>query len=560
MPSRKEDLRRASEVVKVLVSEGLGYVVQQLELKWHLPIISKIFMKEEKLPEDLPVRLRKTFEKLGGAYLKFGQFLSLRPDLIPEEYCNEFKRLLDEVEPLPYEEVEKVVEQELKRPINEVFKQIDKTPIGSASIAQVHRATLLNGSDVVLKVQRPAIQQKIQEDIDILYYLAHKAEHSAKLRDLDAKDIVSEFENYTKKETNFIFEARNIDIFYKAFRENKKVIIPKVHWLFTTEKLLLMEYIGGIKLSMIINRPELYPKINRKNLAKTIADVAITQFFDLGIFHADMHPGNILVVDGKIALLDFGIIGKLSKELIENEVEVYTAIVNKDVGGAIRGVIKTGIVSDKTDLEGFEKEATECLKKWHADPETKRVTDILYHLFLIANKYDLQIPKDMFLFGKASLTAESCCWAVDPKFDFIEYGTTKIVQILKAQNKPTMLINKFIRKSQELSKTLYDIPPSFLEVLTHLKTGKFSIDMNNTDVRHLGYDVELSSNRLSYAIVMSSFVIAGSLLAEIGPKYGDYSMVSIFSFSLSMLFFGMLMTSVFKEGNMVYDAHANRKI
>ncbi len=559
MPSRKEDLRRASEVVKALVSEGLGYVVQQLELKWHLPIISKIFMKEEKLPEDLPVRLRKSFERLGGAYLKFGQFLSLRPDLVPEEYCNEFKKLLDEVHPLPYEEMEKLIEQELKRPAKEVFKQIDKTPLGSASIAQVHRATLLNGSDVVLKIQRPAIQQKIWEDMDILYYLAHKTEHSAKLKDLNAVGMVAEFENSTKKELNFIFEARNIDIFYNSFKENKKVIIPKVHWLFTTEKLLAMDYVDGVKLSNIINRPELYPKINRKNLAKTIADTATVQFFDLGFFHADLHPGNILVADGKIALLDFGIIGKMSKELVEKEVEVYIALVNKDIDGVVRGIIKTGNISEKTDIDGFEKEATSYLKKWYVDVETKRITDVLYNLFLISNKYNLQIPKEMFIFGKATLTAESCCWAVDPKFDFIEYSNSKIAEILKEQRKPTIIVNKFIRKSTELSKILSEIPPSFLDVLTRIKTGKFSLDMYNTDVRHLGYDVELSSNRVSYAMVMSSFVIAGALLAEIGPKYGNYSMISIFSFSASMFFFGMLMISVFKEGTWKYDSHEKYK-
>lgn len=559
MPSRKEDLRRASEVVKALVSEGLGYVVQQLELKWHLPIISKIFMKEEKLPEDLPVRLRKSFERLGGAYLKFGQFLSLRPDLVPEEYCNEFKKLLDEVHPLPYEEMEKLIEQELKRPAKEVFKQIDKTPLGSASIAQVHRATLLNGSDVVLKIQRPAIQQKIWEDMDILYYLAHKTEHSAKLKDLNAVGMVAEFENSTKKELNFIFEARNIDIFYNAFKENKKVIIPKVHWLFTTEKLLAMDYVDGVKLSNIINRPELYPKINRKNLAKIIADTATVQFFDLGFFHADLHPGNILVADSKIALLDFGIIGKMSKELVEKEVEVYIALVNKDIDGVVRGIIKTGNISEKTDIDGFEKEATSYLKKWYIDVETKRITDVLYNLFLISNKYNLQIPKEMFIFGKATLTAESCCWAVDPKFDFIEYSNSKIAEILKEQRKPTIIVNKFIRKSTELSKILSEIPPSFLDVLTRIKTGKFSLDMYNTDVKHLGYDVELSSNRVSYAMVMSSFVIAGALLAEIGPKYGNYSMISIFSFSASMFFFGMLMISVFKEGTWKYDSHEKYK-
>src|SRR3989344_6613842 len=291
MPSRLGDFKRASHVVDICLKQGLGYFVDLYGLKWHLHLFKRIILRNAKKPESLPERIRAVMEELGGAYIKLGQLLSIRPDLIPSEYCEEFKHLLDDIAPISFSEVKKTVEFELKQPLHKVFAHFDKFPLGSASVAQVHKAKLLNGKNVVVKVQRPGVDKKFREDIDIIYYLAHKIQKHSDLRRVHPLAIVEEFEKYTNKELNFINEARNIDKFYQGFKETN-IIIPKVFWQFTTPKILVMDYLDGKKLT----EAKKLSQEERRIIAYRLADASLKQLFEIGVFHADLHPGNILVM------------------------------------------------------------------------------------------------------------------------------------------------------------------------------------------------------------------------------------------------------------------------
>ena len=272
MPTKLQDIRRASRVIKVLWKHGFGRIIYDYGLQPHLSILQKVGPTPKELPHDLPVRLRSVLEELGGAYIKLGQLLSVRPDLIPQEYCDEFKKLQDSVDPVPFNQIQIFIEKNLRKNLSEIYSFVNKTPIGSASIAQVYRARLKNKKDVVIKVQRPFAREKFEEDIDIMHYIAKKLD--AKFKDtVPPTEIVNEFERYTQNELDFMHEARSIDRFYHAFENDAQVVIPHVFWQYSSKNVLTMEYFDGKKLS------EIDAKFDKKKIAQTIVDVIIKQIY-----------------------------------------------------------------------------------------------------------------------------------------------------------------------------------------------------------------------------------------------------------------------------------------
>ena len=253
--SNFKDAKRVKQVVSVMVAEGLGYFIDKMKLRWHLPLHKNLqfyhFTKKEHIP--LQVRLRRSMETLGGAYIKLGQLLSLRPDLVPMDYCKEFEKLQDQVPAFPFSQVKKIVEEELGKPLSEIFSHFEEKPIGSASIGQVHRAKLKDGKEVVVKVQRPDIQELFHEDIDILYYLFGKLDKYYHYEHFSPLMILDEFERYTKKELDYCFEKRNLTRFGDNFKHSSFIKVPKAYDAYSTSSILTMEYLKGEKLSTLIS-------------------------------------------------------------------------------------------------------------------------------------------------------------------------------------------------------------------------------------------------------------------------------------------------------------------
>ncbi len=555
MPSRLSDLKRASKVIDVCFKEGLGHFIDKFGLKWHLPFFKRLTFSKPEKPESVPMRIRKTMEELGGAYVKLGQLLSIRPDLIPIEYCEEFKHLRDETAPMQFLKAKKIIEQELKQPLNKTFSYFEKYPLGSASIAQVHKAKLHSGKNAVVKVQRLGIEKEFAEDIDILYYLAHKIEKHINAKTFSPVLIVQEFERYTKNELNFICEAKNIDKFYQSFRDSNTVIIPKVDWMLTTQKILCMDYLDGKKLSDI---KKLSPN-DKKIISKRIMDCGLKQLFELGFFHADMHPGNIIIMpNNKIGLLDFGIVGTLSQERLAQLMIAYAGIINKDTNQIIDSLISISPPSAETELDAFKEDINCILTEWHMGAQNKiRITQIAYILFETCIKHKLKIPKDLIVFGKAAMTVEGTCVEVYPDFNFTEYSKPKIAQLLQKQNTTRKIARQLLQKTAAFGENVAALPGAAVSLINKLQKEPLKLGIDNTDVRHLGLDISTSSNRLSYSMLIASLIIAGSLLINIGPAYKNYSLISIITFFLAGIMLVPLLVSVMREGTKKYDAHGN---
>lgn len=551
----KASLKRISKITNVLVKHGLGYFVQEIGLKWHLPFLKQIVWYK-KPPENMPVRVRKIFEELGGAFIKLGQLLALRPDLVPKEYCAEFRKLLDEVPPMPFSQTKKIVEDSLDRKLESVFPEFDRHPIGSASIAQVHKAKTKSGKHVVVKVRRESVKESFAADIEIMYWLAHKLERRFAARTVSPLLIVKEFERYTRRELNFMLEARNIDIFHSHFKKTKNIIIPEVFWQYTTDSVLTMEYLDGVLLSKILAQKTVR---DRKALARRVVDLAFSQVLELGVFHADLHPGNILVMkNNKIGLIDFGIIGTIDQPLRDMGLKLYIALVNKDVPGVIEQLLTVGEVSKETDVDDFKLDVEKIVSEWHGRTSREvRVTQMMQELLDSAIKHKIKMPAELILLGKALVTAEGTAVALDPSFNFVEWAEPKITRILKKQKHPVKVLQKFAKASKKYADALRKLPSETLEVMEQVKKG-IGLDINYTDIRHLGMDLNKSSNRLAYALVIAALLVSGALLVEVKPFIAGFSVFTIIALGFASVLLIALIASILHEGTQKFDPH--RKI
>ncbi|MBD3318824.1 hypothetical protein GF342_02855 [Candidatus Woesearchaeota archaeon] len=540
--------KRAAHVVRVLVRNGLEWVVEEYGLRWHVP-----FFKPKPRPdsekESVQRRLRHALEELGGSFIKLGQMLSLREDLIPHEYADEFKKLLDEVPAQPFSEIKKVIEREFGKPVDKIFRSIEEKPIGSASIAQVHRAVLPNGTRVVVKIRRAYVAESFQADIELLYYLARKI--APRLQDtVSPIDIVEEFERYTNQELNFTNEANNIDVFYRQYRHVQDVRIPKVFWNYCTKQVLVIEYLEGVKLSHVSVK-------NPQRIAKRIIDTSIFQVFELGVFHADMHPGNILMLPRhRLGLIDFGIVGRLSEDLREKGTQLWIAMSSHDIDGMVRTLTDMGFARGPLDLEAFRKSVFDAMRDWrHPSEHGRRPSHVLRLLFNTCMKYKISLPVDIILLAKAFLTTEGTCLSLDPSFDFYRYANVKAEEIARRQFEPANLAHQVFSKAKELSNVAYQIPVETLHLLDHIKHGRFNLDIEDTDIRHLGSDINKSSNRLSFALLISALALTGAITINIGPMFGHVSFISLVFFGLALFFCAPLVVSILREGSEEYDPH-----
>jgi len=540
-----ENLQRVTNVIRVLAKHGLGGVLSKYGFAWHLPIFKR---GDKEIPKDLPQRLRKAMEELGGAYIKLGQLLSIRPDLVPQEYCDEFSKLQDEVPPESIATVEKVIHDEFQKPVKDYFSHIDPRPLGSASVAQVHKARMKAGKAVAVKVQRPNIAKVFASDVDIIRYITQKLQKHFK-NQLDLAVIVDEFERYTKKELNFTIEAGHIDEIRTSLK-TRSIVIPRVFWTHTTEKVLTMEYLDGIKLSEA-------KAADRPHAAKVLVDTFAEQIFEGGTFHADIHPGNILLLKNhKIGLLDFGIVGHIDQKTRQLGLKLYLAVLERDPRHIAETLLSYGTPTSKTKIDEFTGAVSDLLADWwDRSPDKRRISKLMHDLFVLCTRHSIKLPADTVLMGKGMVTVEATAQQIDPHFNFVSYSQEKIKQLLKKQRTPKKIIEQFAVRSKTFAEAIAELPTRALQTMENLQRGEFSLNLKDQQFRHLGQDINLSSNRLSYSLISAALILAAALLMQTGPKVGAYSVISLLSLGLASIFVLALFVSVTREQTPKYDPH-----
>ena len=548
-----ENLKRLDEILVILFEEGFGYLIDKIKLKRRLTPKqrSKRPYKKEALPPE--VRLRKTLERLGPTFVKLGQVLSVRPDLLPKNYIRELEKLQDKVPPFSFGEVKEIIKNGLKTPINHIFSKFEKEPIASASISQVHKAILKNGDVVAVKIQRPNVRKIMQEDIEIMLHIASLVEkYIEKSKKYEPVNIVKEFEDWTKEELDFISEARNAKIFALNFKDNKDIIIPKVYDDYTTEKILVLEFIDGIELNNIeVLKKELKKrKVNPDLLIKNGFDAILTQVFLHGFFHADPHPGNILITkDNKTAFVDFGIIGRFDEDLKEKTTDLLYGIVFHDVDKITNTLTEMGMERDG-DISGFKEDLRTIIEPLQIssieDVKLSRITEYVLH---ISMEHKLRIPKEFVLFGKTLITLEGIGLKYNPNFKLIDSTRPFVENLMLRRLNPVNIFNSFVKNSLKFKKFAETFPDETTKALRKIQKGTIKVDISDTDIKQLSVEIDRSSNRIAYGMLISAFIITGALTinVDIGFNIFNLTIISFLSFLFAAVFALMLFISIVKE-------------
>ncbi len=549
-----KSLKRLRQISNVLFKEEMGYVIDRLKLKKHLNIHKRVKPSEFKKPIDAPqVRLRRVMETLGATFVKFGQLLSLRYDVLPPEYCDEFSKLQDSVKPFPFSKAKVIIESELKKPLKEVFKSFDARPVAAASVGQVYRAVLKDGRVVAVKVQRPNIEETFKIDIGLLHYLAERAEeHFPELERYYIKDLVGEFEMYTERELNYKIEAKNIEDFYNSFKDNPKVKVPEVYWDYTTNRVLVMEYVKGVKMSEVKNF--LKYKSSKKGVVETVIGSIVKQIFVHKLFHADPHPGNIFIrTSNKIAFLDFGIVGRLTPEMIDNIEDLIIGVSKPDINLIAKSFLEIGSLDESIDLKSFKNDFVDAMGVYYnATLKHVDLRGFLMTSLTLAKKYHLKLPLNFVLLIKCFITLEGLCLKYYPDFNVFNFMKPYAFEMIKQRSKPTYILNSLKKNLTETSEFLRALPSDFHTLVRTLKYGT-KTEMEMKDMRAFTLELDRSSNRLTYGMIIAALIIASAIVIkmEVYPIYNGIPLLAYLAMGLAAIMSFILFISIAREGREV---------
>lgn len=500
-----QDLGRAQEIAAVLAANGFGHVLHLVGLTAPVPALT-----EDTSPWAR--RLRKALVQLGPTFVKLGQVLSVRPDILPKDVLQEFQTLQDRVAPMPFDEVEKALVAELGRPIDEVFEAIDPTPLGSASIAQVHKARLVGGIDVAVKLQRPGIDRTIRSDLGILYALAQVLEGRFTLPGLyQPTAIVREFDVAITRELDFYLELESAERMLRHFGDDKEIKIPRVYPRWSTRRLLVMELIEGVPLSKKLEIA--HPTDESRQLAHRVMNAIYRMVFDHGFFHGDPHPGNLFVCpDGRVAFLDYGLTATLTGAMQDTIIAAFTSLVFRDAESLAMTVYRSGATKGRVDLRAFREEIERLMTKYHgaslddlANPTT------LVEVIQAGAQFHVDLPAEYAVLARAMGLIEGEVRALLPGVDIVEEVKPYATQLMARRFSPERVAHDVARAAVQLQGHFKDLPTQVNQVMLDLQEGQITIVTRDPDAAKLRDALNMGVLRISLALAAST-VSLGALL------------------------------------------------
>jgi ubiquinone biosynthesis protein len=550
-------LNRYRHILTVLFKYGFGDLVDILKIEQYLEIgLQMISRKRREQVEKLSraERVRMVMEELGPTFVKLGQILSTRPDLISVEFIQELSKLQDNVPPFPYTEARQIIESELGRPLEDIFQHFEDTPLAAASIGQVHKAQLKDGEEVVVKVQRPGIRKTIEVDLEIMLHLASLMErHLEELQAHRPVRIVQEFARTLEKEIDYTIEASHIERFARQSMDDPTVYVPKVFRDTTTERVLTMEYIDGIKASEIdsIEREGL----DRKIITARGADLILRQIFDYGFFHADPHPGNIFVLpDNVICYIDFGMMGSIDRQAREEFADfVYTVVIQHDESMATQMLLKLTEYDEKPDVRVLERDLTDFIGQYLYVPlKDLQMEKLLQQILKMISRHRLQIPQNLFLMMKALATVEGIGLLLDPDFEMIKQTIPFIQRVKMARYHPKRMADDIIRSGVEFVQLMQEIPGETREILEQMKQGKIKMEFKHKGLEPMLSTYDQISNRIAFAIVIAALIIGSALivLSKTPPFLFGISFIGIIGFLAAAVMGLWLLIAILKKGKL----------
>lgn len=549
-------INRYHRILRILFKYGFDDVVEMLHIDQYLE--SGLQMINKKPREQIekhtrPQRLRMALEDLGPTFIKLGQLLSTRPDFVPPEYLYELAKLQDDVPFFSYEEVEQTFLDETGKKPQEIFLEFDKKPLAAASIGQAHRAVLVNGDKVVIKVQRPNIEEIIAADLEILAHLASLMEmYLEEVQGHRPSTIVEEFARTISKEIDYSVEISHIQRFARQFQGKKEIYIPKVYRQYSSDRILTMELIDGIKASDIEKLKK--NDIDLKLVAARGTKLIMEQIFVHGFFHADPHPGNIFIMPNNIiCFLDYGMMGYLSRQDREDFTDLMMYIVERNEKKVTDSVLKLTYSYGDVDKEALSRDMSEMLDRYLYLPlKYLEAGKIVQELLELVARHRVYFKPNLYLMMKAMATVEGVGQKLDPDLELIKLAEPFMRKVKTDRLKVSRLAEEAGITSRDYLELLRDLPEELREILGQVRNGNLKLEFKHVGLERLMDVFDRVSNRISFAIVLASLIIGSSLivLSGIPPKWHDIPIIGLVGFLLAGVMGFWLLVSIIRHGRM----------
>lgn len=533
LQSKIADLGRLHEIVRAFSIAGFGDILKKMGLETAAERTGKILgwkYAEDIAHLDRPQRIRKLFEVLGPTFVKLGQILATRPDLFGPEWIREFEKLQSQAPPLDFGELRPQIEEDLGAPLEEIFEEVETKPLAAASMAQVHQATLKDGTKVILKIQRPGIRTKIESDMRLLTYLASLAEKNVpELATYHPQKVVQQFVKTLQNELNFMTEGQNAEQVAANFENHDQIVIPKIYWEWTKERMNVQEFVEGIPGVNIQAIEE--AGMDRKHLAKIGANAVLKMIMVDGLFHADPHPGNFFILPGeRIAFVDFGMIGRVSEIRRQQIMKLLQALLQNDAEGLCTILLEW---SDRAGEDPGELlvAVDEFLGKYSGSSmEHMDLSVMVGDLLGLVRNNNLSMPPDQAMLLKVFVSLEGVFKKIDPTFDMMVVIQPTLQEAVINQFSPQALGKRKLKVLIQYLELFADLPKEIRRGIQTVKTGhlKFRIDLNQLE--NLQKSLTRASNRLAVAAITSALIVGTSIIIAFGhgPVIAGINLFDIF--------------------------------
>jgi ubiquinone biosynthesis protein len=552
-------LVRYKEILAILVKYGYKDLLMKINPSENKDINEVLKDGNTVPPESVQAlsgaeRFRLLLEFLGTTFIKFGQILSTRNDILPEDYCAELKKLQDKVPPFPDEDAKAIIKEELGKTTDELFQSFSEKPVACASIAQVYKATLPNGEVVAIKIRRPNIEKKIQSDLAIMEDLSRLLEkYVQEARAIRPTALVKEFGRQLRQETNLLNEAANLERFNIQNQNEPRLKLVKLYRDLTTSHILTMEFVTGTKISDTEKLQSL--NLDLKTIAKNGTSIILSQIFDQGFYHGDPHPGNILVQDdGRLCFLDFGAMGKLTKEQRMLLAEALVAVVRRKDDELLRAVLKLSANGDDIkDAKELGRDISDFVDTYAYLPLNRiKIDEILNDLIKLLTKHGILLPPEISTLVKVLAMLDGTGLALDPEFQVMEEIKPFAQKLVLQKFDPARLASDMTHTSAELYRLLRDLPDEARSIIKTIKKAEIKLSLSSTNLKQVLRTFDKDANRLSYALIVSALLLASALLlhTHTPPVWHEVSILGIVGLIASATMGLWLLIAIARSGHL----------
>ncbi|WP_020586413.1 ABC1 kinase family protein [Desulfobacter curvatus] len=547
---RYRHLVRYQQIIGIIFKYGFENIIDAMKIDHYLDIIP--FSKpHQKLSRNQ--RIRMVLEELGPTFIKMGQVLSSRPDLIPLDLTRELAKLQDKVPSFPFEQVEQIILAEFGKPISDVFHSFEKDPFASASIGQVHRAELSPNEPVAVKIQRPGIRKTVAVDLEIIHYLAQVMEKN--LEDMEIfrpVKIVEEFARSLEKELDYMVEAANMEQMAEQFAKEPAIHIPEVYWSHSTQRVLCMEFIQGIKADDVkaIDRAG----FDRKKITRTGADFVLRQVFEFGFFHADPHPGNIFILnDQRICMIDFGMTGFVDSSTRELFIDLLQGLASNNTRNTARLLCRLTEPEVSVNMASLEKDLSQfCALYLSRKLEELNPSRMIHQFLELCTRHGMRIPPDLFLMIKAFLSIEGVARQLDPQFDMLGHARPYIRSATLKKYSLPRISRELATIAKDTMALLQTLPGDTGSIITQIKQGKIKATVSIEGLDRIMMTQDQTSNRISFAIIIAALILGSAIVlnSRIPPMIFGVSIIGIAGFIAAAVLGIWLLVAIIRSGRL----------